>query len=77
MLRRGCDHADLDTFSHQVPEFYARLGYTVFAELESFPAPHRRIFLRKRLAAGASAVAGRDAGRGDFPGDPTTRVRPR
>ena len=43
--RRGCTHAYLDTFSYQAPAFYARLGYVVFAELEDFPAPHRRIFL--------------------------------
>ena len=46
---RGCVHAYLNTFSYQAPAFYAKLGYVVFAELEDFPAPHRRIFFRKRL----------------------------
>jgi N-acetylglutamate synthase-like GNAT family acetyltransferase len=45
----GCVNAYLDTFSFQAPEFYKKLGYTVFAELEDFPAGHSRIFLRKRL----------------------------
>ncbi len=46
---RGCTHAYLDTFSYQAPAFYQRCGYTIFAELEDFPAPHRRIFLKKPL----------------------------
>jgi GNAT superfamily N-acetyltransferase len=44
---RGCRHAWLDTFDFHAPEFYARLGYTVFGTLEDFPRGHTRYFLRK------------------------------
>jgi len=50
-VRNGCRYAYLDTFSFQAPEFYKRRGYTVFAELEDFPAGHTRYFLRKKLEA--------------------------
>lgn len=48
-IRNGSTQAYLNTFSFQAPEFYKKLGYTVFAELEDFPKGHSRIFLRKRL----------------------------
>jgi GNAT superfamily N-acetyltransferase len=44
---RGCRHAWLDTFDFQAPQFYARLGYDVFAALDDFPRGHTRYFLRK------------------------------
>ncbi|GAQ00024.1 hypothetical protein NIES2104_65890 [Leptolyngbya sp. NIES-2104] len=39
----------MDTFSFQAPEFYQKLGYTVFGELPDFPIGHRRLFLKKVL----------------------------
>lgn len=48
-FKAGCTHAYLDTFSYQAPEFYKKLGYTIFGELEDFPVGHSRIFLRKGL----------------------------
>ena len=47
---RGCHSAWLDTFSFQAPDFYRKLGYQVFGELDWSP-DHKRIFLRKQLAA--------------------------
>jgi GNAT superfamily N-acetyltransferase len=46
-IGRGCRHAWLDTFDFQAPQFYARLGYDVFAALDDFPRGHTRYFLRK------------------------------
>lgn len=53
-LKAGCSHAYLDTFSFQAPAFYKKLGYTVFGELESFPAGNTRYFLRKKLTPSVS-----------------------
>jgi GNAT superfamily N-acetyltransferase len=47
--RRGAQHAYLDTFSFQAPDFYKQHGYQVFGELEDFPPGHRRYFLTKNL----------------------------
>jgi len=53
-INRGCRHVWLDTFDFQAPQFYAKLGYEVFATLEDFPRGHTRYFMRKlRLGEGA------------------------
>ena len=46
---RGAKHAYLDTFSFQAPNFYKKLGYEVFGELEDFPQGHQRYFMKKEL----------------------------
>ncbi len=46
--RRGCQHAHLDTFDCQALPFYQSLGYSVFGQLEDYPAGHTRYFLQKR-----------------------------
>jgi GNAT superfamily N-acetyltransferase len=46
---RGCRHIYLDTFSFQAVDFYLKLGYEIFGELEDFPPGHKRVFLRKTL----------------------------
>jgi GNAT superfamily N-acetyltransferase len=46
---RGCIGVWLDTFSFQAPQFYPRHGYAAFGEIADYPAPHRRVFLSKRL----------------------------
>ena len=46
---RACVGVWLDTFSFQAPAFYLERGYSVFGEIADHPAPHRRLFLTKRL----------------------------
>ena len=48
-VKHGCKNSFLNTMSFQAPEFYKKLGYRVFGELEDFPGEHSRIFLRKKL----------------------------
>jgi GNAT superfamily N-acetyltransferase len=47
--RNGCKNSYLNTIAFQAPEFYLKLGYKKFAELENFHHEYNRIFLRKRL----------------------------
>ena len=47
--KRGCDHAMLSTFDFQARGFYERCGYTVWGELQGFPAGHSHLYLRKTL----------------------------
>ena len=49
-VKRGCRNVFLNTFSFQALEFYQKLGYYVFAQLEDFPQHHIRYFLRKELS---------------------------
>lgn len=44
---RGCHAAYVDTFSFLALDFYQKVGYTIFGELEDFPKGHTRYFLRK------------------------------
>jgi GNAT superfamily N-acetyltransferase len=46
---RNVKHAYLDTFSFQAPEFYRKLGYSVFGELNDFPPGHARYFMVKHF----------------------------
>jgi hypothetical protein len=48
-IRRGCRHAHVDTIDFQAPDFYLKLGYTVWGVLDDIPPGHRRIFLKKDL----------------------------
>ena len=45
----GGTNSYLHTISFQAPEFYKKLGYKVFAELESFHLKYSKFFLRKKL----------------------------
>jgi GNAT superfamily N-acetyltransferase len=47
--RRDCRNIYLDTFSFQAVDFYLKLGYQIFGELQDFPPGHRRVFFRKTL----------------------------
>ena len=46
---RGCHGAWLDTYAHQAPDYYPRLGWTMFGELPDFPKGGARRFYRKAL----------------------------
>ena len=45
----GCANAYLNSFSFQAVEFYQKIGYRVFGELENFPPGHRVCSLTKAL----------------------------
>jgi len=47
---KGCTGVWLDTFEHQAPRFYQKLGYTEFGRLEGHPSGARRYFLQKRFS---------------------------
>ena len=49
VLRLGCTHAHLDTYSFEARPFYERLGYELFATLEDYPPGHCKHFLKKTL----------------------------
>lgn len=48
-VARGCRGMWVDTWSWQARGFYEKLEFQVFGEIEDFPPPHRRLFLKKRL----------------------------
>ncbi|WNJ18302.1 GNAT family N-acetyltransferase [Pontibacter sp. G13] len=50
---QGAKLSTVDTIDFQAEEFYPKLGYQVFGELENFPEGHRRIFFQKRLGEDA------------------------
>ena len=47
---RGCYGAYVDTFSFLALDFYRKVGYTVFGQLDDFPKGHTRYFLSKAFA---------------------------
>ncbi len=49
VLRRGCTHTHLDTYSFEARPFYEKLGYELFATLEDYPPGHCKHFLKKTL----------------------------
>jgi len=46
---KGCKNSHLNTIAFQAPEFYMKLGYQAFAELENFHNEYSRIYLKKKL----------------------------
>ena len=48
-VKRGCRSSCLMTFSFQAQEFYERLGYVVFGQLDDYPEGHTLYFMRKQL----------------------------
>ncbi|WP_428484366.1 GNAT family N-acetyltransferase [Rhodopila sp.] len=49
--QRGCLGAHVDAFSFQAPDFYQKLGFTLFGELNNFPPGHKRLYLQKIFSA--------------------------
>ncbi|WNZ47013.1 putative N-acetylmannosamine-6-phosphate 2-epimerase [Leptolyngbya boryana CZ1] len=47
--RRGCTEALLDTFSFQAKEFYEKLGYEMFAQVDDYPSGYSFFQLKKEL----------------------------
>ena len=54
---RGAFGATLETHSFQAPEFYAKLGYSVFGRIDDYPPGHAKLFLSKRFDRPAEIVA--------------------
>ena len=50
---RGCTQVLLDTHDFQAPEFYQKLGYSVFGVFEGIGGRSNRYYLRKQLASDA------------------------
>jgi GNAT superfamily N-acetyltransferase len=48
-LSRGCIGVFLDTFAFQAPDFYQKLGYTIFGELKDHPRGLSKYWLQRRL----------------------------
>lgn len=48
--KRGCNLAYTNTFSWQAPDFYTKLGYTVYGRLENFPHGNTLTYFCKKLA---------------------------
>ena len=48
-VKRGCNLAYTDTYSWQAPEFYKKLGYTLYAKLEDFPKGCSLSYFKKIL----------------------------
>lgn len=42
-----CRGVHLDTFSFQAPDWYKRLGYEVFGQLDDYPPGYTRYYLKK------------------------------
>lgn len=48
-LAQGYDAIYLDTFDFQAPDFYEKLGFTVFGKLPDYPTGHQRFYLVKPI----------------------------
>ncbi|MEO7913706.1 MAG: GNAT family N-acetyltransferase [Roseiflexaceae bacterium] len=48
---RGCTQVLLDTHDFQAPEFYKKLGYSVFGVFEGIGGCYNRYYLRKQLVS--------------------------
>lgn len=46
---RGCIGACLTSYSFQAPEFYIRLGYSAFGQIDDYPIDGTMFFMSKRF----------------------------
>lgn len=49
-IKRGCTISYTNTFSWQAPEFYAKLGYSVYGKLDDFPPGNSLTYFQKNLS---------------------------
>lgn len=47
---KGCTGIYLDTFSFQAPNFYLKMGYEIFGQIDDQPTGNVRYFLKKKLS---------------------------
>jgi ribosomal protein S18 acetylase RimI-like enzyme len=47
--RRGCHHVRLETSEVQAPDFYIKLGYSVFGVLDDYPKGVKLYFFQKAM----------------------------
>ena len=48
-IKRGCTISYTDTFTWRAPEFYEKLGYTLYGKLEGFPKGKSLSYYVKKL----------------------------
>lgn len=48
-LKKGCSIAYTNTFTWQAPEFYEKLGYTLYGKLDNFPKGNSLSYFYKEL----------------------------
>jgi GNAT superfamily N-acetyltransferase len=48
--KRGAKIAYTNTFSYQAPEFYEKLGYTLYGKLDNFPEGESLSYYSKKLS---------------------------
>jgi len=48
-IKRGCTVVYTDTFPWQAPEFYKKLGYTLYGKLDDFPKGSCLSYFKKNL----------------------------
>lgn len=46
---RGCIGVWLDTYDFQAPDYYPRLGFQLFGQIDDMPPGHSRFYFSKRL----------------------------
>lgn len=48
-VKRGCNVAYTDTFTWQAPEFYEKLGYELYGQIDDFPEGNTLFYFGKKL----------------------------